>query len=53
MQKLHDWWDRAPIWQPFALVFVVSAILVVLTNTPRSHAPEDPPAPPAAAAQGR
>jgi len=51
MQKLYDWWDRAPIWQPFALVLVVSAILVVLT-TP-SHAPEDPPAPPAASPQGR
>jgi len=32
MQKLHDWWDRGPIWQPFALVFVVCVIIVVLTH---------------------
>jgi len=32
MQKLNDWWDHAPIWQPFALVFVVCVIIVVLTH---------------------
>ena len=52
MQKLRDWWHHAPNWQPFAWVFVVATILVVLTHTPNSHAPEAPPAPPVASPQG-
>jgi len=32
MQKLYDWWNRAPTWQAFALIVIAAVILLVLLS---------------------